>query len=364
MSGPRKKIKVMIVEDSRVAREFLHDLINDDPRLEVVAAVASAEQALSALAEARPDVISMDIRLPGMSGIEATHRIMANKPTPIVIVSADPEAKDLHCPLNPFEAGALSVIGKPAGRFHPDHAQTADRLRMQLVLMSQVKVVRQRFSTPMVSRLERAPPRVEHRASGTGPTRNRFDMLGLVASTGGPTAIQRLLVELGPDFPLPIVLVQHMTDSFLASFAAWLNGVSPLAVCFANDGEMASRGRVYMVPADRHLSVDATVLRLEAGAPVSAQRPSGTVLFQSMARSLGSRSLGALLTGMGDDGAAGLKDLRDAGGYTLAEDESTAVVYGMPAIATRLGAVCESLPLERMGTRIKQLASMPRDAAR
>jgi two-component system chemotaxis response regulator CheB len=182
-------------------------------------------------------------------------------------------------------------------------------------------------------------------------------MLGIVCSTGGPGALIQLLGALGPAFPLPILLVQHMTASFIEGFAAWLESVCPFSVTVVKDGYTPVVGALHMAPAERHLQMDGERLRLDAGEPISFQRPSGTLLFRSMARDLGAAALGVLLTGMGDDGASGLLDIRRAGGYTIAEDESTAVVYGMPAAAVRMGAVCESLPLQAIATRVLELTS-------
>lgn len=359
-----EKIRVMIVEDSRVVREFLEYLIGADPRLEVIASVGSAEQALRILHDTSPDVISMDIRLPGMNGFEATQRIMAEQPTPIVVVSASVEAEDLKVSMNALRAGALSVIEKPVGRTHVDYEPLAARLCTQLVLMSQVKVVRQRMGTRSGLPGSMAARNADVRRDCSGHHPSSYRMVGLVASTGGPNALQHVLDNLGPDFPLPVLLVQHMTTSFMEGFVSWLAASSPLKVVLAKDGELPRRGRVYVAPADRHLRVHGTYLRLDDSPPVNAQRPSGTVLFQSLAHSFGPRSIGVLLTGMGEDGAIGLKALQQAGAYTIAEDESTAVVYGMPGVAVRLGAVCESLPLERIGPRLQQLTWQPEEIAR
>jgi two-component system chemotaxis response regulator CheB len=344
------KIRVMIVEDSRVVREFLIHMIGADPRLEVVVAVETAEEALRVLDHVSPDVISMDIRLPGMNGFEATQLIMTRKPTPIVVVSASVEAEDLKVSMNALRAGALSVVEKPTGLAHADYELLAARLCNQLVLMSKVRVIRQR-----IDRGVRFAPERPVAASDIQRPVAPFRMLGVVASTGGPAALVHLLGALRGDFPLPIVVVQHITASFLDGFATWLGSVCPLAVRIAKDNELAAPGTVYLPPADRHLRVEGLRLRVDVGAPVSLQRPSGTVLLASMAQSLGSSGLGVLLTGMGEDGAVGLRELRQAGGYTIAEDESTAVVYGMPAAAVRLGAVCESLPLHEIGARVLEL---------
>jgi two-component system chemotaxis response regulator CheB len=246
-----------------------------------------------------------------------------------------------------LRAGALTVLEKPVGTTHADYETLAECLCTQLVIMSQVKLVRQHI------RRESRPRPAHHAPHRTGA----YSMLGIVCSTGGPGALVRLLGALGPAFPLPILLVQHMPANFLAGFASWLEGVCPFSVAVVKDSQIAAVGVVHMAPAEQHLRVDAGVLRLDSARSVCSQRPSGTVLFQSMARSLGGNALGVLLTGMGEDGAAGLSEIRQAGGYTIAEDESTAVVYGMPAAAVRMGAVCESLPLPAIASRVLELVS-------
>lgn len=350
-----KKIRVLIVEDSRVVREFLECVIGQDPRLQVAAAVGSAEEALRLLPRLSPDVISMDIRLPGMNGFEATQRIMAEKPTPIVVVSSSVEAEDLKISMNALRAGALTVLEKPVGTSHASYEMLAERLCTQLVIMSQVKVIRQyRGRTPRLGRESIPKPSPE---SSCGPWR----VLGVTASTGGPNALATLLGGLPPTFPLPILLVQHITDSFLGGFVSWLNDVCPLSVKLAQEGVIPAAGEVLVPPPDYHLLLQGGRLRLSRAEMVCMQRPSGTVLFESMAESLGSQALGVLLTGMGEDGADGLLKIRQAGGYTLAEDESTAVVYGMPAAAVRLGAVCESLPLPAIAPRLLELLSLRKE---
>lgn len=353
-----KKIRVMIVEDSSSVRQFLQQIIGGDPQLEVVAAVDSAEKALRLLEPLSPDVISMDVYLPGMSGIEATKEIMQRKPTPVVIVSGCMEAGDQKKPLQALRAGALAIVEKPVGAGHADYEAVAERLCTQLAIMSQVSVIRQRFNR---DRRSPQPPQPQNRVSAPA-SRNlklphRFSVLGLVASTGGPGALQTLLPSLGPDFPLPIVLVQHIMASFHQGFVDWLGDICPLPVASACGNHRLQPGRVYVAPADQHLEVRGDTLAVRASDPVCGQRPSGTVLFESMARSLGTQALAVLLTGMGEDGAAGLGEIRQAGGYTIAEHESTAVVYGMPAAAVRRQAVCELLPLGEIGPRIWELIS-------
>jgi two-component system chemotaxis response regulator CheB len=336
-----KKIRVMIVEDSAVVRALLEHSIGRDPRLEICATAASAEDALQLIPQLSPDVIAMDIRLPGMS----------NRPIPIVVVAASVESKVGNSTLmEALRAGALTVLEKPLGITNADYEELEQRLCTQLVIMSQVKLVRQHVNGE--PRAARSP--VPYSCSGSP---GAFKMLGIACSTGGPRALVQLLGALGPEFPLPILLVQHMTASFLEGFASWLDAVCPFAVSVVNDGCIPMARALHMAPAERHLRLDGGRLRLDAGDPISFMRPSGTVLFQSMARDLGADALGVVLTGMGEDGALGLLDMRQSGGYTIAEDESTAVVYGMPAAAVRMGAVCESLPLPAIAGRVLELAA-------
>jgi len=344
-----KKIRVMIVEDSPVVRALLEYSIGRDPRLEVCATAGSAEDAMRILEHLSPDIIAMDIRLPGMDGLEATRRIMSTNPIPIVVVAASIESGKWNTtPMEALRAGALTVLEKPTGTTNADYEALAERLCTQLVIMSQVKLVRQHDNRETHA----AGGRI-HRSACGGP--GALKMLGIVCSTGGPAALIQLLGRLGANFPLPVLLVQHMTASFVEGFASWLQSVNPLAVKVVNDACVPVAGAVYVASAERHLRLDAGRLWLDPADPISFQRPSGTLMFHSMARDLGPAALGVLLTGMGEDGASGLLDIRRYGGYTIAEDESTAVVYGMPAAAVRMGAVCESLPLPAIAPRILDL---------
>jgi two-component system chemotaxis response regulator CheB len=344
-----KKIRVLVVEDSKVVRQLLEHIITSDPRLEIAAAVETAEEALHLLARLAPDVISMDIRLPGMNGFEATQRIMQEKPTPIVVISASVDSSEIPITMNALRAGALTVLEKPAGVTSAEYAAVAERLCTQLVIMSQVRVVRRRAQTPVLAR-----PLFPRGADSK--LRGDYKLLGIAASTGGPNALTHVLGGLGGDFPLPILLVQHITGSFLEGFAAWLRTVTPFAVEVVKDRVPLSPAKIYMAACDCHLLAANGFAQSGRGDPVCGQRPSGTVLFESMAAAYGGRALGVLLTGMGEDGAAGLLRLRQSGNHTIAEDESTAVVYGMPAEAVRLGAVSESLPLPAIAPRILELA--------
>ncbi len=356
----------MIVEDSRVVTEFLRHIINRDPRLEVIECVPSGEDALKALARMKPDVVSLDIRLPGMNGLEATKRIMAEYPVPIVVVSSNVEDEEMQISMNALRAGALAVVQKPVGLSHRDYDLLAEGLCTKLVIMSQVRVIRQRYRTsdipeaqPALSPLGTIRPGVSV-SSGTKPV-----ILGLVASTGGPSALVKVLTELSPDFVSPILVVQHITPGFVHGLVQWLDEVVPrFTVVEARHGETLQPNTIYIAGSERHMvCAPGGTIHLIEGEPVSSQKPSGTVLFQSMSRVYGRAAVGVLMTGMGDDGALGLTEMRQAGATTIAEHESTAVVYGMPAVAVRMGGASDILPLPEIAPRLNSLFRGPLSAS-
>jgi two-component system chemotaxis response regulator CheB len=347
-------IRVLIVEDSLVVGEQLRRIISADSRFEVAGIATSGEEALELVHRLSPDVISMDIRLPGIQGFETTQRIMAERPTPIVVVSGiDMEAMTLT--MRALRAGALSVVEKPAATTSDQYAALAGKLCTQLAIMSEVHVVRQR-PTARTPRPMKPLIAVE---------RTVYRLLGIAASTGGPGALMQLLNGLGADFPMPIVVVQHMTPTFLPGFAEWLAKVSPFPVSIVSEPTPLQNGRIYLAPPkDFHLAINGLTAHCDGTPAIGGHRPSANALFSSMARSLSGCAVGVVLTGMGEDGAAGLLELRRAGSYTIAEDESTAVVFGMPGAAVRLKAAEETLPLGDIASRIRKLAlEVPEKAA-
>jgi two-component system chemotaxis response regulator CheB len=343
-----KPIRVMIVEDSQVVRQLLTHIVSQDRRLTVAAAVSSAEEALAEIGRVAPDVISMDIRLPGMNGLDATRRIMTEHPTPIVVVADAVEDDSLKISMNALRAGALSVVEKPTGTVSDGYADLAHTICTQLRIMSAVSVIRQRVPTRTATdTVERFPESSEIA---------RPSIIGVGASTGGPPALAKFLGALPSNFPLPILLVQHMGAAFMEGFTNWLNAQTDLDVVLAQAGMLPEPGRVYVAPGDRHLVLGAGgIMRLTTDPLVGSQRPSVNVLFQSLAATAGAKALGILMTGMGEDGARGLAEMRLAGGYTITEDESTCVVYGMPAAAVRLGASRERLALDAIAPRVLRI---------
>ncbi|GLS42175.1 chemotaxis-specific protein-glutamate methyltransferase CheB [Methylobacterium brachythecii] len=344
----------MLVEDSLVVRTLLTHIVARDPRLTLAAAVASGEEALAAIETVRPDVISMDIRLPGIDGLETTRRIMAERPTPIVVVADAVEDASLKISMNALRAGALSVVEKPVATTNAGYEAVAGEICTQLRIMAAVPVIRRR---PIGSGWSARGSVLASHIPPTPSLETQPTVLAIAASTGGPPALAKVIGALPADFPLPVLLVQHMGAAFMDGFAAWLDGVVSLPVAIAQDGERLAPSRVYVAPGDRHLELGGgRTLRVVESAPVGGQRPAATVLFRSVARQAGPRGLGVLLTGMGEDGALGLLDMHRAGAATIAEHESTAVVYGMPAAAVRLSAAGSVLPLDEIASQVLRLS--------
>jgi two-component system, chemotaxis family, protein-glutamate methylesterase/glutaminase len=348
--GPsRGPARVLVVEDSAVVRHVLVRLIRDDPRLELADSVETAEEALRLVPRLRPDVISMDVRLPGMDGLEATRRIMAECPTPIVIVSDASTDPALQISMNALRSGALAVVEKPAG--WPIGGAGGAAIATQLHIMSQVPVIRRRTAQGPAAMALAMPP----------PPRLRPRLVGMAASTGGPQAFSHIMGALPASFPWPILLVQHMGAAFMDGFAAWLGTQTALSVSVARSGDRLRPGHVHVAPGDMHMLLGSGgEIRLShappPGGPVAGgQIPSANALFASLARE-GAGGIGVLLTGMGEDGAVGLRDLRRAGGYTIAEDRSTSIVHGMPGTAERIGAASISLPLGQIAPHLAAIA--------
>jgi two-component system chemotaxis response regulator CheB len=345
----------MIVEDSPTVREYLCQAVSADPRLTLVAQCESAEQALSSLDRAAPDVISMDLHLSHMCGLEATRRIMETRPTPIVIVSRSVNSNELDLTMDALRAGAVAAIEKPCQQQTESLADSAARICRELAVMSQVRVVRQRFNQQRRPALTTPPILARRTGAAPGPHNYRPTMIGIVASTGGPPALVKVLASIGADFAMPILLVQHMTPGFHSGFVSWLDRTSPQTVVEARHGEQPEAGHVYVAPTDQHLMVRDNCLAIVDRPPVCGHHSSGTVLLSSMADSLGFEAAGVVLTGMGEDGAEGLRAIRCAGGFTIAEHASTAVVNGMPEAARALDGACISLPLDLIGPAIRSL---------
>ncbi|NVB82450.1 MAG: chemotaxis-specific protein-glutamate methyltransferase CheB [Kofleriaceae bacterium] len=333
------RIRVLVVEDSLTVRRQLCDILAADPGLEVVGEAEDGKRAIELCATLRPDVISMDMMMPVMSGLAATEYIMAHQPVPILVVSSSFNRGELFKTYDALAAGAVDVIDKPRGDEEPGVWER--RYLTTVKLVSRIRVIthpraklRPRPDTPTVR-----PPI---------PAPAVRDLLAIGASTGGPGAVVSILRSLPRRLRTPILLVVHLNEAFGAAFAEWLGNQSPHPVAFARDGEVPGPG-VAMAPPGWHLVLEQGRFRLTKGPERHSCRPSVDVLFESIAREVGPGAVACLLTGMGRDGAAGLLAIRNAGGFTIAQDEATSVVFGMPREAVALDAATKVLPLPDIG---------------
>jgi two-component system chemotaxis response regulator CheB len=355
---------VLVVEDSLTVRRRLCEVLAADPGIEIAGEAEDGRRGIELCRDVRPDVVTLDMMLPVMSGLAATEYIMAHCPTPILIVSSSTNRGELFKTYDALAAGAVEVLEKPSGA-EPD-GQWAERLISTVKLVSRIKVIthpRARLRPLGRSAPARitAPEPVLSAASAAAPR-----LVALGASTGGPAAIIEILRALPAVYPLPLLLVLHIGEPFGSAFAEWLDGQTSHPVAFARDGEPlgGARGRVVMAPPDRHLVVRGEKLVLTSDPELHSCRPSVDVLFSSLARECGPASVACLLTGMGRDGADGLLAIRRAGGHTIAQDEATSVVYGMPREAALLGAAQRVLPLGDIGPALVSLASAPSELRR
>jgi two-component system chemotaxis response regulator CheB len=333
-------IRVLIAEDSPTARALIASILATDPEMVIVGEAEDGMQAIRLAALRRPDVIVMDIRMPHVDGFEATKRIMADTPTPVVIVTATAAPDDLQVSLNALRAGALTVLAKPAGPAAPDFEDTCRRFVRTVKSMASVKVVRR-----WLDRTSSIPAS----APGSKAVRSaaRAKVVAIAASTGGPAALHRILSELPQRFPLPILVVQHMSPGFTEGLVRWLGANCPLTVRIPADGEPLSAGHVYVAPSDVHLGVTARpAIALSAADSIHGFRPSATHLFDSVAKAFRAEAIAVMLTGMGEDGVEGLRSIRRAGGMIIAQDETTSVIFGMPGAAIAAGLADLVLPLD------------------
>jgi two-component system chemotaxis response regulator CheB len=347
------KIRVLVVEDSLTVRKRMLEVFAADPDIEIVGEAEDGKRGIELCQQVRPDVVTLDMMLPVMSGLAATEFIMAYCPTPILIVSASTNRGELFKTYEALAAGALDVLDKPLGN-ELDGAWER-KLVSTVKLVSRIKVI-----THLRARLgPRGPPpavSVPIEASQRG---SRLRAVAIGVSTGGPAALIEILRGLPQGFPLPILLVIHIGKLFAPAFAEWLDGQSPVRVSYARDGDPLPApgvGRVLVAPPDSHLVLRQGKLRLTQDPERHSCRPSVDVLFASLAQELGADCAACLLTGMGKDGAESLLAIRRAGGRTIAQDEATSVVFGMPKEAILLGAAEQILPLEKIAPVLGALA--------
>lgn len=348
-AGPARPLRVLVVEDSITVLAHIREVLAAHGDIEVVGEAHDGAQAVALCQRLRPDVVSMDMMLPGMDGQAATEAIMAHCPTPILIVSSSTNRGELLRTYEALAAGAVEVLEKPDA-----NAPAGEWERRYVTLLR--LVARIRVITHVRARLGGRP------AAGLAaqaPTPARA-LLALGASTGGPGALMKVLQSMPAPAPLPVLIVMHINAVFSRGFAEWLDAQTPHRVRYAQGGERLRdlAGQVVLAPPDVHLVLRAGVLELSHAPPRHSCRPSVDVLFESLAAENGPGTAAALLTGMGRDGAQGLLEIRRAGGATLAQDEASSMVYGMPREAAQLGAAERILPLSDIGPALMGLSGM------
>lgn len=337
-------LRILIIEDSSVVAMLLKAIFQQEADMQVVGHASDGREGVQMAHDLKPDVITMDIRMPVMDGFEATRMIMADNPTPIVVVSSSVDDEELRITFRAIEEGALAVMEKPRGFTHPDF----EAIRRDLV-----DTVRAMAGVRMFRRHKFERPRdVDIYETAIQQRTKAYELVAIGCSTGGPQVLQRILSLLPVGFPVPIVVTQHISKGFVGGLVAWLGGNTLLNVKLAAHGEALQAGTVYFAPDDCHLLVtrgpSGLTASLNQDAPCNGFRPSASPLFKSAAQTCKNRAVGLLLTGMGADGADGLLALRRAGGHTLVQDEESAVVYGMPGAAIALDAVDQVVALDKM----------------
>jgi two-component system chemotaxis response regulator CheB len=344
MSPAKKEIRIVVVDDSQTARELLVALY-ESAGLRVVGVGKNGEDAVQLVMTHRPDVVSIDVVMPKMDGLEATRAIMRESPTPIVIVTASLMRADTDLAFEAIKAGALTAVQKPG----IEDPETCEKLIETVKLMATVPVIR-RWT--------------EHKHSGTniitapGSDAKAVRLIGIASSTGGPGVLAQILKPLPRQFPIPILIVQHVTNGFATGLAEWLHEQVNLDVYLAGHGEIPKPGAILFPPDDYHMQVNKNgAIELSKAPPYKGLRPSANYLFNSMARFYGASGMGIILTGMGDDGAEGMEAMHTSGAITLAQDEDSCVVYGMPQEAVKRKAVKRIMTPDQISEYLTAMAA-------
>ena len=349
-SAAGREIRVLLVDDSPLSIEIIRRMLATAPEIVIVGTASNGVEALKLIPQVRPDVICTDLHMPTMDGLELTREVMARHPLPILVLSVSVQAEQKHNIFEMIEAGALDILAKPRGGLQSDFGVTAHDLITKIRILSGVKVIaRRRAAGDAVA--TRTPPSLAGPAS---PPR----IIGIGASTGGPQALEQVLGHLPADFPLPLVCVQHIAEGFMQGLVGWLAGCCRIRVRTADEGAHPLAGTAYFPPDDRHLEIDdAGTFRCSSALPFGGHRPSVDIALSSLARKYRDAAVGVLLTGMGQDGAQGMLDIARARGLTIAQDEESSVVFGMPRRAIELGAARHVLPLDQIGPALCGLAA-------
>lgn len=335
---------VLLVEDSPVALEILERLLSSSPDIKVVGKARNGQEALDLIPKVQPKVICTDLHMKGMDGLEFTKQVMANDPRPILVISTSVQKEHTHTIFELLQAGAVDVFPKPSTGLASDYEQVKRDLIGKIRVLSGVTVFTKRQPPPV-----KAVDVHNLSTSAIANVTRSIRAIAIGASTGGPQAIHKILSQLPANFPLPIICTQHISQGFLQGLVDWLDSECKVKVRIAQIGESPLAGTVYFAPDRSHLEIDAQGKFIYSSSlPVDGHCPSVTVTFKSMAKFYGRSTAGVLLTGMGRDGAEGMQAIAQVGGMTIAQDEKTCIVFGMPKEAIALNAVQQVLPIQEI----------------
>jgi two-component system chemotaxis response regulator CheB len=357
-----KRIKVLVVDDSALMRKLLSEILASDPHIEVVGTAPDAYIARDKIKSLNPDVLTLDVEMPRMDGLSFLRNLMRLRPMPVVMCSTLTQA-GAETALDALALGAVDVVGKPTAEATHGILHSAQEIIAKVKMAAGVKVraTSERAAAaylPQIVEASRDAGAVLAKRPMAKLSSSTDHIIAIGASTGGTEAIKELLTHLSPDLP-GVVIAQHIPKAFSGPFSARMNACSPLTVCEARDGDAILPGHVYIAPGDEHLLVERAGrgfrCRLDPGPLVNRHRPAVDVLFRSVAQTAGHHSIGVLLTGMGRDGAEGLKEMLEAGAATIAQDEQSSVVWGMPGAAWKIGAAQALYPLSEIAGQIMTL---------
>lgn len=339
-----KKIRVLIADDSVLVRNLIRAIIEIDPEMEVAGEASNGFEAVEKARNLRPDIVTMDIEMPVMDGLQAIEQIMAENALPILVVTSRGDAKTAYAAIS---KGALDLVLKP-----DLNVEAAQEFAIKLKLLSKVSVIS--HISGRLGRRPSAPPEM--------PVSSEIfsdQIIAIASSTGGPDALSIILSRLPETFPLPIVIAQHISDGFVSGMVGWLRTLSRIEIKVAMNGEYLRPGTAYVCPSEHHMQVNRSkrIIFVERHAK-DIYRPSCDVLLSSVAESFGKKAIGVILTGMGNDGVAGIIRIREAGGWTIAQDEKTSVIFGMPKLAIERGGIDTVLPLEAISGEIVRATSL------
>jgi two-component system chemotaxis response regulator CheB len=370
--NPGGKIRVLIVDDSAFMRKVLQSIITSDSQLDAVGEARDGREAVSMNETLRPDVITMDINMPHMDGLQATELIMSSNPKPILVVSSESkEGADIT--LKALELGAIDFVAKPSSGIDLDMNTVREELLRKIKMVSKVRVVRNATRsklqheiansvprtepvTPLMNKVRKesglqakAGPEREPSPFGTGKPQGKFPVVVIACSTGGPATLMNFAPAFPANFPGAVLLVQHMPGTFTEQFSKQLAEVCQIRVKEAEAGEILQQGTFYVCPGSHHLRITPTGrITLDDGPRIAGYRPCADVTLETVAQYAGPMGIAAVLTGMGNDASRGVQAIKAAGGHVIAQDEATAVIFGMPSEAIKTGAVDKVLPIEQV----------------